>query len=130
MAAEAFDSNLTVPAWLDDLRQSVGIILLCLVNLAAHCRLGMPSIKAHHRKAHILQRLPVPRRQGTAFQSDPRNLRRLGFDDLCDGLRRRKTFALPYGLAVAADDAHVGHFLRHVQSDKLLHEWPPHGLVE
>ena len=84
MAAEAFDSNLTVPAGFDDLRQSVGIVLVGFVNLAAHCRLGMPSIKTYHRKAHVLQRVPVPRRQGTAFQSDPRNLRRLGFDDLCE----------------------------------------------
>jgi hypothetical protein len=65
---ETLHPDLSVPARLDDLCQSIRIVLVRLVYLAAHSRLCMPRIKAHHRKAHSLQRVPMPGRQGAAFE--------------------------------------------------------------
>lgn len=60
----------------------------------------MARIKAHHRKAHRLQCVPVPGGQGIAFEPNPLNVRRLRPDCSGDIFGRRKTLSLPDNLAV------------------------------
>src|SRR5713101_9926852 len=86
VALKALDANLAVPADLHYLSQAIRIVLVGLVDLPAHCRLGMSCIETDHGQAHLLQRMPVPCAQRSAFQSDPDSIRRLRPDNFSDRL--------------------------------------------
>jgi hypothetical protein len=105
VTVEALDSDFSVPTRLDDLGQPISIVFVGVVYLATHGRLRMPRIKAHYRKPHRLQRMPMPGGQGTAFESNPRNIRCFRSDRSGDVFGYRETFSLPDNLSVAAENA-------------------------
>ena len=129
MAAEAFDAHFAIPARLHDLRQPIGIILVALVYLCTHRRFRVAGIKTHHRKAHRFQGMPMPRAEWATFKPNPNNTSCFGFNRCCNVVRRRAALPSPDSLSVAADDAQVSQFLRHIQTNKLVHDGPPMRII-
>ena len=67
LAVEALDGHLPVPARPHDLRQATSVVAVGFVQLQRQGGFGVPRIQAHHGQAGLLQRMPVPQRQRTAW---------------------------------------------------------------
>jgi hypothetical protein len=82
----------------------------------------MPCVDAYHRQVDPLQLVPQPARHGARFETDPHGVGRpLGEKSgQCAGLGA--SLALEDNPAGFIDHAHRGLFLRHVQSNILLHD--------
>src|SRR5215471_18041025 len=59
VAFQAFDPDFPIPPHPDNLRQSLGIVLVGLVDLKAEGSLSMPGVEADNGQAHCLQPMPV-----------------------------------------------------------------------
>lgn len=127
MTVEALNSNFAIPTGLHYLRQTIGVVLVTLVDLRTHRCLCVASIKAHHRKTHRFQSVPMPGAERATFQPNPHSTFRLRPDRCRDVVWCRTAFPLPDRLAIAANNAQMGQLLRHIQTDD---PWsPPLGII-
>ncbi len=108
VACQAFDADFPIPPHPDNLCQSLGIVLVGLVDLKAEGSLSMPGVEADNGQAHCLQCMPVPGRKRAALQSNPDNLWCFSFNGLGYSLGSRGALATPDGLPIVIDDAQVG----------------------
>jgi hypothetical protein len=80
----------------------------------------MPGVKADHRQAYGVKRMPVPGGERAALQANADHIGGAGLDGGGNSLGGRSALPLPDGLAVARNDAEMGGALGYVEADKLF----------
>jgi hypothetical protein len=71
VAIERLDVNRPIPAGANDLGQSLGVILIILVDLHLERGARMPRVEANHLEAEIAQFMHNPWRHGAGFDPYP-----------------------------------------------------------
>ena len=90
-----FDVHSPVPACPHDLRQSLGVVLVCLVDLHLEGRTGVPGVKADHVEFSPAQFVDQPRRHGACLDPNRCSISRMLPNGLLDLLRMRRALAAP-----------------------------------
>jgi hypothetical protein len=121
VASERLDVNRPIPAGANDLGQSLGVILIILVDLHFERGARMPRIEANHLEAEIAQFMHNPWRHGAGFDPYPSFVARVSAQGDADLFWKREALAPPYSPAVLVNDANRRHLLRNVQANKMGH---------
>ena len=121
VAIERLDVNRPIPAGANDLGQSLGVILIVLVDLHLEPGARMPRVEANHLEAEIAQFMHNPWRHGAGFDPYPSIVARVSAQGGADLFWNRRALTSPYSPAVLVNDANRRHLLRNVQANKMGH---------
>ena len=121
----ALDPHFAIPARPHQLRQTLGIIAIGLVDPHVQRGLGLAGVETNHRQPSVGQRLPQPSPQRPGLQSDPHILGSMLANRhlYCRG--SADTGAVPDPFPLVIQDMHLRLFQRDVQPDILTHGGSP-----
>jgi hypothetical protein len=123
-AVEAFNANLAKEPDFCKMRQTVGIVRVCLVRRHIKRSFGMASINADCWQPHAAQGVIKPHRQRTGFEYDALGGRRPLPDKFGNDVGIRCALPAPDPFAFTAD-RHCRLFHRHVETDIFCHGCSP-----
>jgi hypothetical protein len=95
MAIERLDVSRAIPTRTNDLSQSLGVILIILVDLHLEGGARMPCVEANHVEPEIAKFMHNPRRHGAGFNPNPRIIARISTHRGPDILREVGRSAAP-----------------------------------
>src|SRR5215472_10449709 len=121
MGVERLDMHRPIPSRAHDLRQSLRIILIGLVDLHLECSPRMPGVKAGDVEPAATQFVYQPRRHWTGFDAVTGVLSGMPTHRRLDVFRVRRALTPPQPATGIVDDANRRHLLRHVQTNVVGH---------
>jgi hypothetical protein len=120
MTFYALDFHFSIPSATDDLSQTVGIALVCLVQLHHQRSFGMPCMDANYRQTRGPKRVPVPDTQRAGLECNPHCVRSALPNDFFDLIRDRWALSLPHAIALSVDHTNRCFFQGDIQSYVLI----------
>lgn len=130
MAFVALDANRAIPADPDQLGKTARIVGVALVHPNGQHRMRVAGVNADDRQADTLEFVPQPTRHRARFEANQLRYRRSLGDHPRKCARIRRDLALEQNFPVLVEDTYRRLFLRHVQSDILLHGCSPAGCLD
>jgi hypothetical protein len=114
---EVFDADLLVPPALHDTGDANRVVAITLVDLHLQSCLGVSGIDADDGQSQLMQLSPEPRRRRSCLKPNPRNMRRMRFDECRDRFRVGRNHAFALDLSRSINNADRCQLQRYVQSD-------------
>src|SRR6516165_8749004 len=121
MGIERLHMHRPIPSRAHDLRQSLSIVLIGLVDLHFEHSPRMPRVKACDRETTAAQLMHQPWRHRTGLDTDAGILAAMPPDRTLDLIRIRGALAAPQSATRIVHDTDRRQFLRDVQTDKAGH---------
>ena len=125
MGVKRLDMHRPIPTRAHDLRQSLRIILIGLVELHLECSPRMPGVKASDVEPAATQFVYQPWRHRTGFDADTGILSGMPTHRPLNLFRVRRALTPPQSATGIVNDADRRQLLRHVQTNVVGHRQPP-----
>jgi hypothetical protein len=90
---------------LHDAGDSYRVVSITLIDLHLQSRLGVPGIDADDWQSQLIQLGPKPSRCCSGLEPNPRDMRRMRFDEYRDRLRIGRNDSFAFDLSCSIDDA-------------------------